>query len=80
MSNTVPSASTTIPADLKGPAGSGLAAAKSEETPITLSSGLKEEIQKIINKYAANKKTLTPAEFSDFLKQEQRVMVLNISN
>ena len=74
MSNTVPSTSSTIPADLKGVAGSGLAAAKAEETPVTLSPRLKEEIQNIINKYAADKKTLTPAEFGNFLKQEQQVI------
>ena len=70
---TVPSTSTAIPADLKGAAGSGLANTQAEQTPVTLSPALKQVIQHIISKYAANKTTLTPTEFQAFLEQEQHV-------
>lgn len=75
MKTTVPSTSNTSPADLKGVAGSGLATNQAGQCPVTLSPTLKEEIQLIINKYAANKTSLTPAEFRNFLKQEQQVVL-----
>ena len=70
---TVPSTSSAIPADLKGAAGSGLATTQAEQTPVTLSPALKEMIQHIVRKYAADKTTLTTTEFQAFLEQEQHV-------
>lgn len=74
MKTTVPSASNSTPADLKGAAGSGLTVTQTEEYPVSLSPALKGEIQQIINTYAANKITLTSTEFAQFLKREQQVM------
>jgi hypothetical protein len=66
--------SNAIPADLKGASGSSLVTSDAEELPISLSLGLKEEVQALINKYAANKTALTPIEFVKFLKEEQQVV------
>lgn len=76
MMTTVPSTSTAIPADNKGVAGSGLATSQAEKTPVLLSPALKEVVQSIVSKYAADKTILTPTEFQAFLKQEQDVRVL----
>jgi hypothetical protein len=75
MTETVPTTSKgDTPADLKGPAGSGLTLTKSE-TPISLSPDLKSEIRKIISKYASNKISLSSDEFRSFLKTEQKVVL-----
>ena len=76
MTTSVASVSTENPADLKGPAGSGLAIAEAETNPIILPPVLKQEIQKIISKSAANKVTFTGAEFDRFLQNEQKVSTL----
>ena len=76
MMTTVPSTSTAIPVDLKGAAGSGLATTQAENTRVSLSPALKEVLQSIISKYAADKAILTPTEFQTFLKQEQEVGIL----
>lgn len=73
MAATVPGTSSSIPADLKGEAGSGLATVQAEQAPVLLSPSLKQEIQNIVSRHAANKTSLTPTEFLDFLHQEQQV-------
>jgi hypothetical protein len=74
MTETVPTTSKdSIPADLKGPAGSGLTLTKTEP-PISLSPDLKAEIRKIIAKYASNKTSFTAQEFRTFLQTEQKVL------
>jgi hypothetical protein len=65
------------PADLKGEAGSGISTTQSQEALVSLSPGLKKEIKNIIDKYAANKASLTAAEFLTFLNQEQHVCLEN---
>jgi hypothetical protein len=79
MATTVPTTGTPVPADLKGEAGSGLAMTQTQQAPVSLSPGLKEEITKIVWKYAANKASLTTAEFLTFLKQEQHVCLEKIA-
>jgi hypothetical protein len=78
MATTVPTTTTSIPADLKGKAGSGLATTQTQQAPVSLSPDLKEEIKKIVGKYAANKASLTTIEFLTFLKQEQHVSLEKI--
>jgi hypothetical protein len=79
MATTVPTTATSIPTDLKGEAGSGLATTQTQQAPVSLSPGLKEEIKKIVWKYAANKASLTTTEFLTFLKQEQHVCLEEIA-
>lgn len=79
MKHKVPSTSNEIPADLKGASGSGLAIMNAEELPIFLSPGLKGEVQRIINQYAANKTALTPIEFVKFLKEVQQVVPYTVN-
>jgi hypothetical protein len=75
MKSSVPTSSNSSPADLKGTAGSGLTTTERKYGPVSLSLGLKEEIQKIIRDYAANKSSLTHEEFLKFLKEEQQVLL-----
>jgi hypothetical protein len=73
MTTSATASSASIPADLKGAAESGLTVPHSEHFPVSLSCGLKAEIQNIIGKYAADRTSLTSAEFLTFLKEEQQV-------
>ena len=74
MSVSVPVTSSPPSAELKDSAGGGLASTESKRGSVSLSVGLKEEILKIINKYAKNKSSLTHEEFLRFLKEEQQVL------
>ena len=77
---TVPSTSSSNPADLKGPGGTGsVIASVKDETNITLSPGLKGAVQGIVRRLAANHQSLTPEEFTKFLKDEQQVPSLHAS-
>ena len=77
MVHKVPSVSKgRLAAKVKGLVGHGPATTKADTTvPVSLSSDLKTEIQKIIKKYAANRSTLTPEEFTKFLATEQKVLI-----
>ena len=71
---TVPSASGSIPADLKGHGGGGsVIASVRGDTNAILSPGLKGQIRDIVRRLAANHQSLTPDEFTKFLNEEQQV-------
>ena len=62
---------TTEPAELKGPAGSGLASERAQKSKVVLSPELKSHIREIIRQYSRGKDTFSPHEFADFLRSSQ---------